>query len=213
MKTIHQRPRNLVVVLIFLNFLLVFLTNYLLVDDSLFYDFWGNKFSYEQVSRIVASNKKWEWLVYVLLPVFLLFKILIVDACLTVGGLLLRIEDGFGKFLSAIVIAEFIFLIPGIIKILWFVFVQTEYTLQDLQLFFPLSIINLFDPTELDPWLVYPLQLLNIFEILYWVVLASQLQEVLGKSFSKSLAFVCMTYGTGLFIWVILVMFLIVSLS
>jgi hypothetical protein len=125
----------------------------------------------------------------------------------------LNIETGFKKFFSAAITGEFVFLIPSFIKLLWFGFIKTNYTLQDLQYFSPLSAIGLFNPTELDPWFVYPIQLLNLFEVLYWVVLAYQLKPVLNEDFSGSLGFVGRTYGVGLVIWVILVMFLTVSIS
>lgn len=73
--------------------------------------------------------------------------------------------------------------------------------------------INFFSHSELEPWLVYPIQLLNVFELLYWAVLAWQLQEVLKKSFPESLGFVMKTYGVGLTVWVVVVMFLTVSLT
>ncbi|MFN7839937.1 MAG: hypothetical protein ACK5QG_18395, partial [Bacteroidota bacterium] len=62
-------------------------------------------------------------------------------------------------------------------------------------------------------WLVYPIQLLNVFELLYWIALAWQLQEVLEKPFAESLGFVAKTYGVGLAVWVVVVMFLTVSIS
>ena len=162
---------------------------------------------------MLDRGKKWQWLSYAFLPILVFVKILFVVICFSIGCLFLNIENGFKKFFSIATNAEFLFVVPAVIKLLWFSFIKTSYTLQDLQYFSPLSLVNFFNPIGLNPWLIYPLQLLNAFELLYWVVLAYQLKEVLGESFSNSLGFVAKTYGTGLFIWVILVMFLIVSLS
>jgi hypothetical protein len=105
--------------------------------------------------------------------------------------------------------AEFVFLIPTIFKLLWFLFIQTSYTLQDLQYFHPLSALSIFDPLSLEPWLVYPLQVLNIFEAIYWVVLACLLSKEFPElDINRSMGVVVGGYGTGLVIWVILVMFL-----
>jgi hypothetical protein len=123
------------------------------------------------------------------------------------------VENGFKKFFTVAVYAEFIFLIPVVSKIIWFLFFDNDYTLKDLQYFSPLSAFSFLNPKEIEPWLVYPIQLLNLFELLYWLALAYQLKDVLGKSFKASLGFVAATYGVGLFIWVVLITFLIVTIS
>lgn len=188
-------------------------TGFLLMTDELYYDSLVNKISYERISEMLVQGKKWQWLSYAFLPVLLFFKILFVVICFSIGALFLKIETGFKRFFDIAIVAEFVFLISVILKLLWFGFIKTNYTLQDLQYFSPLSAIGLFNPTELDPWFVYPIQLLNLFEVLYWVVLAYQLKPVLNEDFSSSLGFVGRTYGVGLVIWVILVMFLTVSIS
>jgi hypothetical protein len=190
-----------------------FTTEVFLVSDELIYDSLISRLSLERISEMLAQGKKWKWLSYVFLPIFLLIKILFVVICFSIGGLFLNIESSFKKFFTIVTKAEFVFLIPGVIKLFWFSFFQTNYTLQDLQFFSPLSAISFFNPTELDPWLAYPLQLLNVFEVVYWLLLAYQLKPVLNETFPSSLGFVGRTYGVGLIVWVILVMFLIVSIS
>jgi len=125
----------------------------------------------------------------------------------------LNLEIEFKKFFFVANTAEFVFLIPKIVKIFWFTIVETSYTLQDIQAFAPLSFMTFLSPVELDTWLVYPIRLLNVFEVFYWVVLAYQLKEVIGKNLLASIGFVAKTYGVGLFVWVVLVMFLVVSSS
>jgi hypothetical protein len=183
------------------------------MSEDLIYDSLIGQLSYERISEMLAQGKKWHWLTYVFLPILVFVKILFVVVCFSVGGLFLNIENGFKKFFSIATNAEFLFVVPGLIKLLWFSFIKTNYILQDLQYFAPLSAIILFNTTELDPWLVYPLDLLNAFELLYWFALAYQLKEVLNENLSGSIGFVAKTYGVGLFIWVILVMFLVVSIS
>ena len=185
----------------------------MLISDDLVYDSLINQLSYERISEILAVGKKWEWLSYVLLPLLLFFKVLFVVICFSIGTLILGVHSTSKKLFEIGVSAEFIFLIPSVLKLLWFLFVNTDYALQDLQLFSPLSLISLFNPTELDPWLVYPIQLLNVFELLYWIALAWQMQEGLEKPFAESLSFVAKTYGVGLAVWVVVVMFLTVSIS
>jgi len=204
---------RLFVVLLIILVILLFTSEKFLVSDELIYDSLINRLSHERISQMLDQGKKWQWLSYVFLPIFVFVKILFVVICFSIGCLFLNIENDFKKFFSISTNAEFLFVVPSLVKLLWFSFIKTNYTLQDLQYFTPLAAINFFNPTELDPWLVYPLQLLNAFELLYWVVLAYQLKEVLGHNLSGSIGFVAKTYGVGLFIWVVLVMFVVVNIS
>jgi hypothetical protein len=85
--------------------------------------------------------------------------------------------------------------------------------LTDIQIFYPLSALNLFNTDSLGVWWIYPLQVLNIFEVLYLFSIAYGLFLVTEKSFSRMLAIAACSYGTGLFIWVVSVTFLTVSFS
>lgn len=194
-------------------FFLSVTSEYLLISDDLFYDFLGQQLAYERINEIINEGKKWKWITYALLPLLILFKIFFTSVCLSAGGFVLGIQHQFKRFFEIAIYAEFVFLLPSIAKLLWFALVYTNYTFEDLQYFSPLSVFSLFNPKEIEPWFAYPLQLLNFFELLYWFILAYQLKEEIGKSFAGSLGFVASTYGVGLLIWVVLVMFLTVSIS
>ena len=64
----------------------------------------------------------------------------------------------------------------AVFKILWFLFIQTEFSLEDLQQFMPLSLQSMLD-TTIPLWALYPLQLLNGFEVFYWIVLILLLNQ------------------------------------
>ncbi len=212
----NDRLRNnlsWLIVVIFFQVNLFLLSEYLLLEDSLYYDFFGDKLSYERIAKLILDGKKWKWLSYVLIPLLTLLKCFCLAVCFYAGAFFIRVENKFSDFFRLAVLAEFIVFVPIIIKIIWFGFIHRNYTLEDLTYFFPLSILNLFDRTELDTWLIYPLQLLNVFEVIYWLLLAYLLKELIGKSFIQRLGFVASTYGVGLFIWVLFVTFLTVSLS
>ncbi len=203
---------KIIACLIILQIILTFSTEYLLLYNDLYYDFF-NQLAYDRVSEIIELGKKWKWLSYFLIPIFLLIKLFSVGICLSVGGLVVGVENGFKRFFTVGLYAEFIFLLPVVFKIIWFVFFDNDYTLKELQYFSPLSVFSFFRIDELDPWIVYPLQLLNVFEVLYWFFLAYMLKDILGKKFIDCLGFVAATYGIGLSIWVVLIMFLTVTIS
>ena len=194
--------------------LFVFLSSYILVYDGLYYSSLGEQFSYEQIKEMLQQGRKYEWLGYVLLPVMLLIKITFVASCLSIGLFFSANKFEFKKLFGVALEAEFVFLIPTILKVLWFAFVQTNYSLKDLQLFYPLSALNFFDAATLQPWWVYPLQLLNVFEAVYWVVLIKNINRIspFGTERRAGLGATA-SYGVGLLLWVAVVMFISVSYS
>jgi hypothetical protein len=103
-------------------------------------------------------------------------------------------------------------LIPGVVKIFWFSF-QRDYTLEDLQYFMPGSLLNLFNPKEIEPWLVYPLQSINVLEVAFWFALAYELKEFFNEDFGKAFGTVMASYGSGLVIWIVFVVFLTLNFS
>jgi hypothetical protein len=189
------------------------LSDFLLMDDSLYYDFWQSKLSYERIRSLIEAGKKWKWISYAAIPVFLALKCFLVTICIYTGAFFRKSDKAFSDFYKVALVAEFVTFIPLLLKIAWFGFVQREYTLENLSGFAPLSVLSYVSPQGIDPWFIYPLQLLNVFELLYWCVLAYLLKDLLPASFSNSFFFVASTYGIGLFIWVLFIMFLLVSIS
>jgi len=106
-----------------------------------------------------------------------------------------------------------VLVLVGLFKFGYFYFIKTGYTFQDLQQYYPLSYINFLDLSKLQPWLIYPLQTINLFEVAYFFVLVYGLWKLLKNNYWKSFEIVAVSYGTGLFIWIGFVMFLILNLT
>ena len=88
---------------------------------------------------------------------------------------------------------------------------MADYNLEDLQAFNPLSLGNLVNLSEIDAWIAYPLNLISFWELLYWVFLVAGVRELFKVSYWKSFLIVLCSYGIGLVIWVIFVMYLILN--
>ena len=191
----------------------LYLLDYLLIFDNLYYSSLGEQLSYERIEEMLAQGKKWEWLSYAVIPVVYSIKLSLIAACLSIGVFFATNKFSFKSAFGVALVAEFVFLIPTILKILWFAFIQTNYTLKDLQFFYPLSVLSFFDASIIESWLVYPFQLLNVFEVVYWLVLAKGVQKIIQKDFTPSFEIVLASYGAGLVLWVAIVMFITVSYS
>jgi hypothetical protein len=124
--------------------------------------------------------------------------------------------------INVVLKAEFIFILVALVKIFWFLFFQTTYTLQDIQSFYPLSALNILGYKGLDAWYIYPLQTLNLFELAYWLLLSYYIGKMASpiKNSEQNkypidfgLKIVASSYGTALLLWVCIVMFFTLNYS
>ncbi len=146
-------------------------------------------------------------------PVILLIKTSLITVVLYTGVFFLDIKIGFKKLFHIVLQAEFVFLFAVFVKFYWIYVFMSDVSLKTISFFQPLSIINFFSIGEIPKWLVYPMQLVNLFEIGYWLLLAYLLEKIIKKSFWKSFEFVLSTYGIGLLIWAVFVVFLTLNLT
>lgn len=197
--------------------LLNFLDKTYITTDSKIFDFLAKDYPSSVVQNYIESQKKWWWISYAMTPILIGIKVLVAAFCLNfvkiVSEKLEKIK--FRDILQVVLIAEFVFIIAGFYKFFNFYLVDTDYTLENLQTYYPLSLINFKEAISTEKWLAYPLQLVNLFELAYWSILAWGIWELADQkiSFPKSFGVVALTYGVGLLFWLGIVCFLILSVS
>lgn len=196
------------------------LTKYVLNFDALFYNSLAENLNSKQVTMIMELRDKWQWLSYSIIPLLILLKTGIVASVLYIGTFFFsKAKVTFKQLWDVAIKAEFVFLAVGILKLIWFYFFQTNYTLEDLQYFFPLSAINIIGYQGLEAWFVYPLQTLNLFELTYWLLLSYFVGKLAftekdnGKPMDLGFKIVASSYGSALLLWVVAVMFFTLNYS
>ena len=197
--------------------ILLFLDKTYISTDSKIFDFLAKDYPSEFVRNYMESQKKWWWVSYVITPIMIGIKVLLVAFCLNFVKIISeKLEQvKFRDILTIVLMAEFVFVIAGFYKFFNFYLIETDYTLETLQTYYPLSLINFKDAISTEKWLAYPLQLCNVFELFYWGILAWGIWELADKkiSYQRSLGYVALTYGIGLLFWVGVLCFLILSIS
>lgn len=187
--------------------ILNYLSQNILNTEDLLVTSLAEQLTNKQIEDILNFKEKWNWINYVLLPLMLLIKTSIIAAILDVGCFFFNKEIKYKKLLNIVIKAEFIFLLVIVFKTAWFYFFQTNYNLEDLQYFYPLSALNIIGYEGLQPWFIYPFQVLNIFELVYWFILAYLIGKELNENTDKGFSIVASSYGVSLLIWVVGVMF------
>lgn len=217
MKEINSKTNNSLIFLILLLFqlTLTFLSKDLLNTLELIYNFYSDRLAQDQIEKIIESKQKWEWISFIIIPATVLIRSSLVAICLSVGMFFYNMNHTFKfkQFFKIALLGEFVIILVGYFKLGYFYFIKTDYTLLDIQQYYPLSYINFLDITKIEPWLIYPLQTINLFEIAYFFVLVYGLWKLTKNKYKQSLEIVAVSYGSGLVIWLGLVMFFTLNLS
>jgi hypothetical protein len=162
---------------------------------------------------------KGRWIGYAIIPLFVLLRAFYTSVFLYIGIFFTELKVDFGKLFKIALLADFVYVLSAFAKLVILIFFKEVNTLEDLQ-FQPLSVMELLHVKSIDPLFVYPLSLLNLFELAYFLALAMLLVNVINQAneertlhFSKSLKLVTASYGSGLLLWVVFVMFITLNLS
>ena len=155
-----------VLLILFITFLGL-INNHFITTDSKIFDFLAKDYPSYVVQNYMDNQKKWWWVSYAVTPLLIGIKVLLVAFCLNFIKLF-EIEGlekiKFSDLVFVVLIAEFVFVIAGFYKFINFYWINTNYTVEDLQTYFPISLLNLKEHISTEKWLAYPLQIINLFE-------------------------------------------------
>ncbi len=209
----HTQNLLLWIALSALLLLIAYYTNSFILNDTLYYNSYGEKISLERIEKFLTRQNEYRWAGYTLLPVVIVLKILLITICLYIGLFFAETTAKFNKIIQIVLLSEFVFVFAGLIRIIWLDFFFEAERLEDIQQFAPLSLYSLLNINSIPAYLAYPLQLINLFEIGYILVLAFLLSKLIEENFKRSLGYVLSGYGVGLLLWCVVVVFLQLQLS
>jgi hypothetical protein len=185
----------------------------LIISDNLLINYFQDQMGYDRILQMIDTQKKWAWLNYALLPVIYLVKFSLITFWILCGTIIAGYNTNFKSIFKVVLVAEFVWLLPSLILLVWFGLIDTSYTFNDVQYFAPLSLLNLFDASQLDSWLIFPLKSLNLFEVIYLLVLALGIKKIMKKDYDSALKFTLPVYGSALVVWILFVTFLSINLG
>jgi hypothetical protein len=197
----------LFVLLVLINISIFIANNKYVVTDKLYYNSLIEQLSMERIDSIIHENRKWQYLTVLFIPLVLLIKIGFTAFCLYVGLSFAGLQNSFAELFNISMKAELVFIVASILKFLINILTHRVEVFDDLNNY-PLSLISITGTKGIYPWLTYPLQTLNLFELIYWLALAKGLEVTFSRGYSSSLVLVLSSYVIGLVIWILFVMLL-----
>jgi len=199
--------------LVILSFAFQGITQKLILTKTIVSEYLQNQMSYDSVLKALEIGEKWAWVNYILIPVIYLIKFALISLWFLCGAILFGFKTNFTSIFKAVLEAEFVWLVPPLLLIVWFGLIDTSYTFNEVQYFAPLSLLSLFDASQLDNWLIYPLKSLNLFEVSYLLALALGIKNIMKKDYDSALKFTLPVYGSALVVWILFVTFLSINLG
>jgi len=197
-------------VIILGNLILIWLSKSVLIDENVFYNAYSEQLTFDRARQLFEGFQSYSWVTYVFTPVILLIKFSLVSLLLYIGVILSdqQYRVSLGSVFKIVIASDIVFLLAGLTKFLWFYLFAGNYNLNDLGFFYPLSLINLFKYGELRQIWVSPMQTINLFHIVYLLLLSFGLHNVCKIAKNASDKIVLSSYLPGLILWLAFVMFI-----
>ena len=182
------------------------------MNDIYFYSLFAQKYDLNKIEEIILLTRKYEWISYLISPIFLIIKWGMTCTIIYIGIKLLELDISFENCFKIVLIAEIIPIISAIARTLYF-YIYPPNNLEILQNFNPLGVSIFLKNNSIPKYLLYPIQQLNLFEVGYWLLLAYGIKSLGNVDFKKALKITSISYGVGLLIWCIFIIFLQLQFS
>jgi hypothetical protein len=137
------------------------------------------------------------------IPLIYAYKATLIAFVLWVGSFMFGYKITYSQMWLIAIVGETVFLIPEFVKIMWFILIDYQPDIWEIKAFYPLSLMNFFDPSTLADSLHYPLKALNLFEVLYWLVLVEAIHLTAKKKWNYAFAIVFTSYVPFFLIWLV----------
>ena len=162
-------------------------------------------------AQLLERYQRMRWVSFLLVPIILALRLSLVSLCLLTGSLGFAETNGkkFKDWWGVAVISQAVMLaysvILCIVNIAFGANMAMDVTTCTSFLF--------LGGEDIDPWVRMPLAAVNVFEILYWIVMALCVGKLCGTKFWHSFKFVMSSYGVGYLFYIALLMFLMLYLT
>lgn len=203
-------------VIILINIFYTFIINTYIQTDDIYYNFLLSNYPSEIATKVFETSLSYKFLVYVLSPVIIILRTLvfaaILDAILTCKNIYesgnLSTNYKFSQLWKIFICAEWSCVAFVAVKFCWFAFINTDYDYKELIDYSPLSLYSLTGNSNADSWLVYPMKMLNLFELAYLTIAVVACKKILQTSNTDSIFYIGLSYIIPLFVFIIFIMYL-----
>ncbi len=161
----------------------------------------------EEINQISTSFQSNSVLILFISLFQPLIEILLIAVAINIGTLLLHYPLDFKAILRVVTKSFLVFSLARIVFIITLSYMSIRH-MDELDFIPQWSLADLIGTKSIPAWALYPLQLANVFQVLFIFLLAAGLNVLLPRGWFRWLLTVIVTYGIGLLIVVLLIGFL-----
>jgi hypothetical protein len=188
--------RLLFVLLCLITFLLLYIKITFIENETAAFEFLQDR-PEGMILQIINGLK------YLSIPFVYLWKFTVIAFVIWVGCFMYGYRVTYTQCWGVVIGAEYVFLIPEVIKIIWFMAIETDPNYHDIRAFYPLSLMHFFDYYSIDKRWAYPLRALNVWEIAYWFLLVGGIHHYARKEKKIVWLIVACSYILLFLLWIV----------
>lgn len=162
-------------------------------------------------AQMLERYQRMRWISFLLVPLLLLLSLSLVTLCLFIGSFFYAEMNGkkFKDWWGVAMVAQSVMLAYSVILCA----VNIGFGANKAMELTTYTSLLFLGGEKIEPWVRMPLAAINVFEVLYWVVMALLVGGLCGTRFGKSFKFVMSTYGVGYLFYIAFLMFLMSYLT
>lgn len=162
-------------------------------------------------AQLLERYQRMRWVSFLLVPILLALRLSLVSLCLFIGSFFFTETNGrkFKDWWGVAMIAQAVMLAYSVILCVVNIAFGANMAM-DVTTYTSLLFLG---GENIEPWVRMPLAAVNVFEILYWIVMALCVGKLCGTKFWRSFKFVMSSYGVGYLFYIALLMFLMLYLT
>lgn len=200
------------VALCFVYAVVVYVQQHFVMTHELYYNTLGEQLTVERIDAVLKLRSRYEWMAFAMIPLTVFLQALLISICLSTGTILMDYKVPFRRVFGMVMKALTIFALGKVLYVMVLLLIDVQ-TMDDLIRADVFSLLGWIDKDGLPDWLLYPLGVLSVFEIIFWVLLAVGMGNLLWRPARQMPGFIAVTYGLGLLVWLALVVFLQLNLQ
>lgn len=178
------------------------------LNTKVMYNSLAEQMTLEDIETAAATVRSNSFLLMLAAGVQNVVEIFLITVSINIGILLMRYEISFKQIFNVVTKAFIVFSISRLLLMVGYAYFGVE-SIEDLNYIPKLSIFELFKAQTLPEWAVFPLQTINIFQILFIILIPVGLNIIQKRGWFKWLLLVLSTYGVALAAYVMLITFLV----
>lgn len=182
---------------------------FVFTDDFYINSLSNNYDDHSKLIEFIRSDRAMEWVNYFISFAVVLIPALLIAFVLNVGTIFREYKIKFMQLFDIALKSQIVFAVNYLISIALKStgIISKDWNLIDNNYFYQ-SLACFFRDGNYPFWLMYPLQIINITEIVHLLFIAFGFSYVFKFGYLKSLRFVAVFYGIAMIIWIIFTVFL-----